>query len=118
MNQFKLSGTIKMIGEKKEVSEKFSKREFVVTINETDKYPQDIIMQLTNSKCDELNSFMEGQSVDVSFNLRGREWTSPQGEVKYFNTIEAWRIELQGGDAVAPSTAPTVVAEDDEELPF
>jgi len=118
MNQFKLSGTIKMIGEKKEVSEKFSKREFVVTINETDKYPQDIIMQLTNAKCDELNSFMEGQSVDVSFNLRGREWTSPQGEVKYFNTIEAWRIELQGGDAVAPAPAPTVVAEDDEELPF
>jgi hypothetical protein len=116
MNQFKLSGTIKVIGEKKEVSDKFSKREFVVTINESDKYPQDIMMQLTNAKCDELNSFMEGQSVDVSFNLRGRAWTSPQGEVKFFNTIEAWRIELHGGDAVAP--APTVVAEDGDDLPF
>jgi hypothetical protein len=116
MNQFKLSGTIKVIGEKKDVSDKFSKREFVVTINESDKYPQDIMMQLTNAKCDELNSFMEGQSVDVSFNLRGREWTSPQGEVKYFNTIEAWRIELQGGGSISPE--PTVVSEDDDELPF
>jgi hypothetical protein len=116
MNQFKLTGTIKMIGAKQDVSEKFSKREFVVTINESEKYPQDILLQLTNAKCDDINSFMEGQGVDVSFNLRGRAWTSPQGEVKFFNTIEAWRIELHGGDAVAP--APTVVAEDGDDLPF
>ena len=34
--------------------------------------------------------------IEVSFNIRGREWTSPQGEVKYFNTLEAWRIEKMG----------------------
>ena len=116
-NQFKLNGVIKKIDAKQEISEKFSKREFVVTINRDDKYPQDIMMQMTNDKCDNLNGFMEGQEVEVSFNLRGREWTSPQGDVKYFNTLEAFRIEGQE----MSSPAPTVVAdspEGDDELPF
>jgi hypothetical protein len=117
MSQFKLNGTVKMIGAKQQVSDKFSKREFVVTINREDKYPQDILMQMTNDKCDILNSFMEGQDVEVSFNLRGREWTSPQGEIKYFNTLEAWRVELSGGNASAP-TDSAVVVEDDGDLPF
>jgi hypothetical protein len=119
MNQFKLTGTIKMIGAKQDVSEKFSKREFVVTINESEKYPQDILLQLTNAKCDDINSFMEGQGVDVSFNLRGRAWTSPQGEVKFFNTLEAWRVELSDSSASTPTdTASAVVVEDDGDLPF
>jgi hypothetical protein len=119
MNQFKLTGTINVIGEKQQVSDKFSKREFVVTINREDKYPQDISMQMTNDKCDVLNSFMEGQDVEVSFNLRGRAWTNPQGEVKYFNTLEAWRIELSNSSASAPTdTASAVVVEDDGDLPF
>jgi hypothetical protein len=119
MNQFKLTGTIKMIEAKQEISEKFSKREFVVTINESDKYPQDILLQLTNAKCDILDSFMEGQGVDVSFNLRGRAWTSPNGEVKYFNTLEAWRVELSDSGSSAPTPAvPAVVVEDDGDLPF
>lgn len=119
MNQFKLTGTIKMIEAKQDVSEKFSKREFVVTINENDKYPQDILLQLTNAKCDILNSFMEGQGVDVSFNLRGRAWTSPNGGVKFFNTLEAWKVELSDSSASAPTdTASAVVVEDDGDLPF
>ena len=35
----------------------------------------------------------EGDQVNVSFLLKGREWTAPDGEVKYFNTLEAWRVE-------------------------
>jgi len=102
-NQFKFAGTIKVIGQTVMVSEKFSKREFVVT-DTSSQYPQDVSFQVTQDKCSLLDSFMEGQAVEVSFNLRGREWTSPQGEVKYFNTLEAWRIE----GAPANGTAQTM----------
>ena len=92
---FKFTGTIKVIQDTQKISDKFQKREFVVT-DTTSMYPQDIMFQATQDKCNMLDQFQVNDSVEVSFNLRGREWTSPQGEVKYFNTIEAWRIEKQG----------------------
>jgi hypothetical protein len=125
-NQFKFAGTIKVIGQTVMVSEKFSKREFVVT-DTSSQYPQDVSFQVTQDKCSLLDSFMEGQAVEVSFNLRGREWTSPQGEVKYFNTLEAWRIEGAPANGTAQTmsvpqatTAPvaTATTEEDGDLPF
>ena len=85
-----IKGKLKVINPTVQVSEKFAKREFVVETEET--YPQPISIQLTQDKCSLLDLFKVGQDVEVSINLRGREWTSPQGDVKYFNTIEAWRI--------------------------
>jgi len=85
-----IQGKIKVINDTMVVSEKFKKRDFVVTTQ--DEYPQDILIQMTQDKCDVLNGYNVGDSVDVSINIRGREWTSPSGEVKYFNTIEGWRI--------------------------
>lgn len=121
-NQFKMTGVIKHIGDTVQVSEKFQKREFVVTeLSDKDpNYDQHISFQITQDKCDMLSSFGAGQSVTVSFNLRGREWTSPQGEVKYFNTLEAWRVE-PSDEALSPApiaAAPAAVAQDDEDLPF
>lgn len=116
MSEFKVEGVLKHIGDTVVVSEKFSKREFVLTI--PGQYPQDVAFQLTQGKCDNINSYNVGQSVTVSFNLRGREWTSPQGEVKYFNTLEAWRIE---GSSAAPvvEVAEAILPEaNDDELPF
>ena len=117
-NQFKMTGIIKHIGDTVQVSEKFQKREFVVT-DQSDKHPkydQHISFQMTQDKCDMLSSFGAGESVTVSFNLRGREWTSPQGEVKYFNTLEAWRVEPS---EVVSSPAPVAAApQDEEDLPF
>ena len=54
----------------------------------------DIIIQFTQSKCALLDTLQVGQKVKVHFYLQGREWTSPQGEVKYFNTVVGWKIEL------------------------
>ena len=81
---FKLTGTLKVIKDTVQVTEKFSKREFVVSENSS-MYPQEIAFQAAQDKCSMLDGYSEGENVEVSFNLRGREWTSPQGEVKYFN---------------------------------
>jgi hypothetical protein len=92
---FKITGTIKVLNPTVQVSEKFSKREFVLTEN-TSQYPQDILFQAVQDRCALLDGMNVGEQIEVSFNLRGREWTSPQGEVKYFNSLDAWRIDKMG----------------------
>lgn len=126
---FKLTGYLKVINDTVQVTEKFSKRDFVVT-DTSSMYPQDILFQAAQDKCSMLDGFGEQDQVEVSFNLRGREWTSPQGEVKYFNTLDAWRIEkLSGAGAPyvpqnappAQSTAPSVTpaaTDEEDDLPF
>lgn len=90
----KVTGIIKKILPVQEVSEKFSKQEFVLEI--PGEYPQSVIFQTVNGKMKELDSVAEGSEATVEYNLRGREWTNPQGEVKYFNTLEAWKITAAG----------------------
>ena len=95
-------GKIKMIGATQDVSASFKKRELVVTTEE--QYPQHIMVEFTQAKVDDLNSYQVGEQVKVSINLRGREWVNPQGETKYFNSIQGWRIERMA--AAAPASAP------------
>lgn len=122
MSEFKLTGALKVINATNQVSDKFSKREFVIT-DGSSMYPQDIIFQLTQDKCNLLDGLTVGQSVEVSFNLRGREWINPQGEAKYFNSLEAWRITPQSAATPTPIVVAQVTTqvaedEDDDSLPF
>jgi hypothetical protein len=113
-----IKGKIKVINPTIVVSDKFSKREFVVETEET--YPQPISIQLTKDKCSLLDLFKVGQDVEVSVNLRGREWNSPQGETKYFNTIEAWKItSLAVAEKSIQNNIPVGnIAIEDDGLPF
>jgi hypothetical protein len=112
---FKFKGIAYKVGNVETISDKFRKREFVVT-DGADQYPQYIPFTFVNDKCDLLDSIAEGQEVEVSFSLKGREWTSPQGQVKYFSTIEGFAISAQGS-APAPVSTSTPSASD-EDLPF
>ena len=86
-------GTIKLINSTQNIcANNFKKREIVVTTDE-ENYPQPLSLEFTQDKCDLLNNFQVGQRVKVSLNLRGREWINPQGEAKYFNTLQGWKIE-------------------------
>lgn len=85
-----IKGKIKSINPMQQISDNFKKRELVITTDE--QYPQDILIEFHQNKCEVLNNFSVGQEVDVSFNLRGREWINPQGEAMYFNTIQGWQI--------------------------
>jgi single-stranded DNA-binding protein len=93
-----VSGRIKMIDDTKAFGANgFRKREVVITTDE--QYPQHIMIEFTQDKCDLLNTYTVGEPVKVSINLRGREWVNPQGETKYFNSIQGWRIEKAGAEA-------------------
>jgi len=127
-----VQGKIKVIGETQTFgSNGFRKREVVVTTAE--QYPQSIMVEFVQDKTDLLNNFAIGQDVKISINLRGREWTNPQGEVKYFNSIQGWRIETlaaaaSGGAEMPPmppvdtesafEPAENVKTEGEDDLPF
>lgn len=113
-----IQGTIKLIDQTKTVgSGGFRKRELVITTDE--QYPQHIMIEFVQEKTDLLDKFKVGQPVKVSINLRGREWTSPQGEVKYFNSIQGWRIEplqQENPEAGMPPVPPLEAFEPAEDL--
>ena len=71
-----------------------------------EQYPQHLLVEFIQEKTDLLNSFKVGQKAKISINLRGREWTNPQGETKYFNSIQGWRIESLEQDDM-PGIPPT-----------
>jgi len=123
-----VQGRVKMVGETQTFgSNGFRKREIVVTTDE--QYPQHIMVEFVQDKTDLLNSYKEGQQVKISINLRGREWVNPQGETKYFNSIQGWRIEAvqaEGSGAGMPPVPPAdafepagdLKEEDHDDLPF
>jgi hypothetical protein len=116
-----ITGILKMKFDTQKVSDRFSKREFVLTTEASTPYPQHISFQVTQDKCDLLDRFNEGDEIKVNFNLRGREWNGPQG-VKYFNTLEAWRIELVGAGTTTNNhnhhAANAASFDDNDDLPF
>ena len=87
MSNLTLTGILKVKKSESIVNDKFKKLEFVVT-DTASQYPQHVSLQLTQDRTSLLDNVNEGDKITVSFNLRGREWTSPQGEVKYFNTLD------------------------------
>lgn len=88
-----IQGRIKTIFAPETVGQNgFQKRDLVITTD--GQYPQDIIIQFAQGNCALLDNLQVGQMVKIHFNLQGREWTNPQGEVKYFNTVLGWKIEL------------------------
>ena len=98
-----VTGQLKLKGDIQKVSEKFQKRDFVLSTDLNTPYPQHVSFQITQDKCSLLDQFNEGEELKVQFNLRGREWNGPQG-VKFFNTLEAWRIEKAGAASSSPSS--------------
>lgn len=124
-----VQGKIKMIGETQTFgSNGFRKREIVITTAE--QYPQHILVEFVQDKVELLDKFQVGQDVIININVRGREWTNPQGEVKYFNSIQGWRISIgqNGADTAIPTSMPgatapatataTATADDHDDLPF
>ena len=107
-----VEGKIREIFETKEYGNNgFRKREMVITTQE--QYPQHLLIEFIQDKTNLLDNFQKGQMVKIGINLRGRDWVSPQGETKFFNSINGWRIEAlqpsapQQGGSIPPPPAET-----------
>lgn len=129
-----LQGTVKKVFETQTFASGFQKRELILLTQE--QYPQPISIEFLQEKINLLDNVTEGENVKIGINIRGREWTSPQGETKYFNSITGWRIEKVFDNGAEPTQArPTVESstaspakpasngnpfadEEDDDLPF
>ena len=109
MSELKIKGGIKLINDVKVISDKFSVREFIITI-EDPKYPQDIIFQTVNDKMSILDNIKRGDAVEVSFKMRGREYGG-----RYYNTLDAWNVQPINHKSQQASTQPIEL---DDDLPF
>jgi len=115
-----ITGILKVKMETQVVSDRFKKRSFVLKTEASTPYPQLLEIQLTQDKVSLLDQYNEGDEIKVQFNLRGREWNGPNG-IKYFNTLEAWRIEKVGGNSQSNvnNSTPTFTGNmDNDDLPF
>ncbi len=110
--------------ETQNVSDTFKKREFVIEYAENPQYPEYIKLELIQANCQQLDGYKVGDMLNISFNLKGRKWTDPKGETKYFNSLQAWKID---GKASGADTPPPPSVEDswmdqtpqaDDDLPF
>ena len=117
------TGFLKVKGNEQKVSDRFRKREFVLTDNAVS-YPQTIQFQLTQDRTSLLDSANVGDEITVHFQLKGREWKNPQGEIKFFNSLDVFKIEKSRSNSSAenvsePSfTNETLVPTPDDDLPF
>ena len=112
-----VSGRLHAIFETKQVTERFSKREFVLELSDKSQYSQYVLFQLTGDRVNAIDGLKAGEQVRVEFNLRGREWTSKQGEVKYFNSLDVWTVEAEGaggGRGKSRDDEPPVRRSEDE----
>ena len=122
-----VQGKIKLVGNVQEITDSFRKRELVIVTQE--QYPQTLCVEFVQDKMSLLDDFQEGQEVKIGINLRGREWKNPEGKIKYFTSLQGWRIEnLQNEvpnndqpelDSLSPfEPADDVNKEDLDDLPF
>ena len=101
-----IKGKIKSIGKTKSYGDNgFQKRELILTTDE--QYPQHLLIEFVQDKCQVLDSYKAGQPVEIGINLRGREWTNPENEIKYFNSIQGWKIGDSELEHLDKSETPT-----------
>ena len=128
MASVNISGTVKVVGKTQQISDKFSKRELVIT-ESGGQYPQHIPVEFTQEKTEMLDPFAPGDEVTVTCYVNGREWTGKDGVLKHFLSLKGDRIERMGAASPRPQSGghatppppsmadlPPAVGEDD--LPF
>jgi len=98
---FEIQGRLHAIFDANQITERFRKREFVVELADSPQYPQFVMFQLTGNRCEHLDGLKVGDDVRIDFSLRGREWQSPKGETRYFNSLDVWTVERtsEGGES-------------------
>ena len=110
---YAFTGTVKKVGDVQKISDRFSKRELVVT-SEEERYPQNVAFEFVNDRGDLMDGVNESDRVTVHFDISSREWAAPDGTVKYFTSLRAWKLDkpdeaAKNGGAPVPA-APRVAS--------
>lgn len=123
---YEITGTLLEKYDAVQVTDRFRKREFVLERRESvgaNEFIETIKFQLTQDKCEAIENIAVGQQIKVVFNIRGRRWEK-NGQVSYFNNLEAWRVEPLQQQAAPSNIAPPPAMDEippegpSDDLPF
>ena len=121
----KIEGLVYKIGTKEVKSEKFTKQDVILEVDEGP-YKQHLSIQFVNDKCALLQNLAVGNKVGIEINIKGRLWTNASGVETCFNTLEGWKIEgvtaikkpMGNIEAAFQEDAIRMMAEENDDLPF
>lgn len=105
------------------ITENFSKREFILLDDTNPNYPQYIKFELYNNSMSLIDNIEENSTIVVDFNIKGREYQK-NGVTSYFNSLVAYSVKLYNDDyKETPNSDKNKnenppKPENNEELPF
>ncbi len=101
-----------------QITETFKKREFIIQENKNPEYPEYIKVELIQDKVSLLDSLNIGDEINVLINIKGRKWEDKEGNIKYFNSIQGWKIESENENTTQENQTENINQEPEEDLPF
>lgn len=105
-----LKGKILNISNNQTISDKLTKRTFVIETSE--KYPQKVQFEMYNDKTGIIDNYSVGDNVDVAFNVRGREYKS-----NFYTSLNAWQVK-NAQEEITNSQQNQARIEAETDLPF
>jgi len=113
-----IKGKLVEIFDTVQITETFKKREFIIQDNKNPEYPEYIKVEFIQDKVELLNSLNVGDEINVLINIKGRKWEDKEGNIKYFNSIQGWKIESESGNMNQENEQENINQDSDDDLPF
>ena len=113
-----IKGKLVEIFDTVQITETFKKREFIIQDNKNPEYPEFIKVELIQDKVELLNPLNVGDEINVLINIKGRKWEDKEGNIKYFNSIQGWKIESESGNMNQENEQENINQDSDDDLPF
>ncbi len=106
---YEYTGVVEKILPTQTFASGFSKRDIVLTddVGTETKWPNHIAFTFKKDAASVLEKVQEKQRVKIRFAIDGREWTNPQGQVKYFTDLTGLNLEVLHADGSSTEPVPT-----------
>jgi hypothetical protein len=101
-----------------QITETFKKREFIIQDNKNPEYPEYIKVEVIQDKVSLLDNINIGDEINVLINIKGRKWEDKEGNIKYFNSIQGWKIESENLNLNQDNNNDNFNQDSGEDLPF
>ncbi len=105
---YEYTGVVEKILPTQTFASGFSKRDIVLTddVGTETKWPNHIAFTFKKDAASVLEKVQEKQRVKIRFAIDGREWTNPQGQVKYFTDLTGLNLEVLNADGSSTEPVP------------
>ena len=123
---YEYTGVVEKVLDLQTFASGFTKRDVVLTddIGQESKWPNHIAFTFKKDSTSLLDGLKPGLRAKIRFAIDGREWTNPQGHVKYFTDLTGLKLEVLKDDGTstepvpAPAEPDDIVDAQDIDMPF